>query len=124
MCSCNLRRGSMSVLKRNGITEFISEKELTSGATATLFKMVNCISNTKVNQALSVVKLPNGNPIVITNQQDMNYLASIYDDKEKNAKVFGNNDIKKILLDIKFSPEELSKAECSVGIATDLQTTN
>lgn len=120
MCSCSLRRGTVSVLQKNGITNFISEKELNAGATATLFKLIHCIGgNERITQALSGVKLPNGNPIVIGNQKDMSYLAAIYDDPAKNKQVFGGNDIKKILLEIQFTPEELKKSECTTGIATD-----
>lgn len=114
MCACKYKIGSLSDIAGNYET-IIAAKDMASGNTAATFKYYYCVSPEKVNLALRSVFIKPGDPLRINNQAEMEVLAK-YHDTGEDIRLF-NKDIKKVLSQIQFTQDEITKSECKVAFS-------
>lgn len=88
-------------------------QEFTAPSSRCKFKVLFCTSKKKVNEALSVIKLENGQPLVIASMEQMEKLAD-YHDQGFDKTVYGV-DVNQLLDKLDISQEEIQNAECNLA---------
>lgn len=112
MCGCGVK--IVASANAGGYANQIPLQEVSSNSTRAKFKYKFCLSPSKVNEAFSIIMVKPNEPLKVNSMSDMERLADYHDQRLdiQNYK----QDLWKLLSQIKFSQEDLTKSECTTAI--------